>query len=141
MRAMQDMEVAHLADDPIDRISSGERQRVYLARALAQQTAMIVLDEPTAHLDAHHLVGLAGRLRHLNRSCGLNIVLVTHDLNLAAQLCTRLLLLSAGRSVALGTPASVLQADILEAVYGTVLTVERRSGTDAPQVALRMPTA
>ena len=141
MNAMQDMEVAHLADVSIDRVSSGERQRAYLARALAQQTPMIVLDEPTTHLDAHHLAGLAARLRYLNRSCGLSIVLVTHDLNLAALLCTRLLLLSHGRVVAMGSPQRVLTEDVLESVYGKALAVERLSGTDTPRVVLRMPTA
>ncbi|GKS58777.1 ABC transporter ATP-binding protein [Nitrospira sp.] len=140
VRAMQDMDVAHLADHPIDRVSSGERQRAYLARALAQQTRMIVLDEPTTHLDAHHLAGLAARLRYLNRSCGLGIVLVTHDLNLAALLCTRVLLLAAGQVVAIGPPEQVLAEDILESVYGKALAVERRSGADPPRVVLRIPT-
>ncbi len=141
LRAMQEMEVAHLADQPIDRLSSGERQRVFLARALAQATPIVLLDESTAHLDAHHLVGLATRLRSLNRARGLSIVLVTHDVNLACQLCTRLLLLAGGRIVAMDTPHAVLRPEVLAPVYGSALAVESDPSTGVPHVALRMPPA
>ena len=102
----------------LDRLSGGERQRVMLARALAQRPRLLVLDEPTAHLDLRHQVECVGLLRTLNRGSGLGIVLVSHDLNMAAEICDRLLLLDRGAAVSVGTPEVVLTEHTLEAVYG-----------------------
>ncbi len=138
-RAMQEVELAHLAHEPIDRISTGERQRACLARALAQGPRMLLLDEPTAHLDLHHIVQLAGCLRRLHREQGLTLVLVTHDLNLASQLCTRILLLSNGRIAGLGPPSDVMRDGPLSAAYGCPLTVDQHPDTQRPRITVHMP--
>ncbi|MBK8974296.1 MAG: aminotransferase class I/II-fold pyridoxal phosphate-dependent enzyme [Planctomycetes bacterium] len=114
--AMAQAEVAHHAARPLDALSGGERQRVIVARALAQEPALLLCDEPTASLDVDGQVGV---LELCARAAGDRAVLiVTHDLNLAAQFGDRLVLLQAGRVVADGTPDAVLSADVLQRVYG-----------------------
>ena len=112
-------------------LSGGERQRAMLARALAQEPDLLVLDEPTAHLDLRYQVECAALLQRLNRERGTGILLVSHDLNLAAQLCDRLLLLAEGRIARLGPPAEVLDEDLLRAVYGCEVTVDVTSSRPA----------
>jgi iron complex transport system ATP-binding protein len=107
-----------LADRRIHEISGGERQRVFLARALAQEPSLLLLDEPTAHLDLRHQVGLHDLLARRNREEGLTVVTVLHDLNLAAQYCHRVLLLSAGRVFAGGTVEEVLTWRNVREVFG-----------------------
>jgi iron complex transport system ATP-binding protein len=137
--AMAATGVLDLAQARVALLSGGERQRVALARALAQQPRLLVLDEPTAHLDLRHQVECADLLRHVNRERGTTIVLVSHDLNLAAALCDRLLLLADGRMVRLGTPGEVLEERLLTEVYRCEVTVERGafSGRPTVQVAWR----
>jgi iron complex transport system ATP-binding protein len=116
--------VLELAALPVEILSGGERQRAMLARALAQEPDLLVLDEPTAHLDLRHQVECAALLERLNRQRGTSILLVSHDLNLAAQLCDRLLLLAGGSIVRLGSPVEVLDEDLLRTVYGCDVVVE-----------------
>jgi len=130
--------VANLAARRIDELSGGERQRVFLARALAQQPAVLLLDEPTTHLDLRHQTGLHDIARQRCRQDGLGVLSVLHDLNLAAAYCDRLVLLAAGRVVCAGRPADVLEAGRLEAVFGTRVWVGRHGVTAAP-VVLPLP--
>ena len=116
----------------LDRLSGGERQRVMLARALAQRPRLLVLDEPTSHLDLRHQAECVGLLRRLNRESGLSIVLVSHDLNMAAEICDRLLLLDRGAAVGLGAPTVVLTEATLEGVYGCRITVGTSPSTGRP---------
>ena len=132
--------VLDLRGERLDRLSGGERQRVMLARALAQRPRLLVLDEPTAHLDLRHQVECVGLLRRLNRESGLGIVLVSHDLNMAAEICDRLLLLDGGAAVGVGTPKVVLTEATLEAVYGCRIAVDTHSGTGRPTVQLIWPS-
>jgi cobalamin transport system ATP-binding protein len=132
--------VLDLRGERLDRLSGGERQRVMLARALAQRPRLLVLDEPTAHLDLRHQVECVGLLRRLNRESGLGIVLVSHDLNMAAEICDRLLLLDGGAAVGVGTPKVVLTEATLEAVYGCRIAVDTQSGTGRPTVQLIWPS-
>ena len=141
--AMRATGVESLRAAPCDRLSGGERQRVMLARALAQRPRLLVLDEPTSHLDLHYQAECVGLLRDLNQGqapgSGLSVVLVTHDLDLAAHVCHRLLLLSAGRAVRLGAPEDVLEESILEAVYGCPVSVDKHPRTGRPSVRVVWP--
>jgi iron complex transport system ATP-binding protein len=126
--------ILDLADHPVDALAGGERQRVLLARALAQEPRVLLLDEPTSHLDLWHQRHLVGLLRRLNRERGMTVVFVSHDLNLAGDLAHRLLLLSGGRVVRLGQPGEVLDEAVLEMAYGCPVWVERLSPAGRPVV-------
>jgi len=126
--------VLELGDHPVDTLAGGERQRALLARALAQEPRVLLLDEPTSHLDLLHQRHLVGLLRRLNRERGITVVFVSHDLNLAGELADRLLLLSAGRVVRLGPPREVLDEVVLEAAYGCPVWVERLAPSGRPVV-------
>ncbi len=135
--AMAQLDVAGLADRPLDRVSGGERQRVLLARALAQEPEVLVLDEPTTHLDLRHQAGMHDVVRELARARGVAVVSVLHDLNLAALYCDRLVLLAGGRVARAGTPGEVLTADVLAAVYETDVYVGANPLTGGPIVLPR----
>jgi iron complex transport system ATP-binding protein len=121
-----------LAARPLSRLSGGERQLAVIARALAQRPRVLLLDEPTAHLDIRHRIQIAGVLERLNREEGLTILATSHDINLAARHARRMILLDAGRVAADGEPADVMRPDLLSAVYGTPLRVERDPAGGAP---------
>jgi iron complex transport system ATP-binding protein len=120
--------VLGLRDQAVDTLAGGERQRARLARALAQEPRVLLLDEPTSHLDLRHQREMVGLLGRLNRERGLTIVFVSHDLNLAGELADRLLLLAGGRVACLGPPTEVLTEPVLEAAYGCPVWVEKLSG-------------
>jgi iron complex transport system ATP-binding protein len=126
--------VLELGDHPVETLAGGERQRALLARALAQEPRVLLLDEPTSHLDLLHQRHLVGLLRRLNRERGMTVVFVSHDLNLAGELADRLLLLSGGHVVRLGTPHEVLDEAVLEEAYGCPVWVERLSPSRRPVV-------
>jgi iron complex transport system ATP-binding protein len=129
--------VGELADQPLDTLSGGERQRATLARALAQEPRLLLLDEPTSHLDLRHQREVVGLLRRLNRERGLTALLVSHDLNLAGEVADRILLLSAGRVARIGTPAQVLDEAVLEQAYGCPVRVEKNPDSGRPVVTIR----
>jgi iron complex transport system ATP-binding protein len=133
--AMAATGVLDLAAVPLANLSGGERQRAVLARALAQRPQLLVLDEPTAHLDLRYQAACADLLRRLNGQRAVTIVCVSHDVNLVAEISDRVLLLAAGRLVRIGPPAEVLEERVLQAVYGCPLTVEK-SATGRPHVTL-----
>ena len=132
-KSMAQTGVQHLARRPVDSLSGGEFQRVLIARALAQDPRVLLLDEPTAHLDLRYQMEIMDLLSALRRS-GLALVAAVHDVNLASLFCDRLVLLSAGRVAALGTPEEVLQAPTLETVYGIPVTVTTDPATGRPHV-------
>jgi iron complex transport system ATP-binding protein len=125
--------VRHLGRVPLERLSGGERQRAVLARALAQRPRLLLLDEPTAHLDLRYQATTAALLRRL-ADAGVAVMLVSHDLNLAAELCDRLLLMADGRVVGVGAPADVLDPATLEAVFGCAVHVDTSPSTGRPLV-------
>jgi ABC-type cobalamin/Fe3+-siderophores transport system ATPase subunit len=114
----------HLRGRWMHKLSGGEKQRVVLARALAQQPLLLLLDEPTLHLDIAAQVDLLRRLRRIAADRGYVVVVVTHELNLAAEFADRVLLLDGGKTLRVGTPAEVYQQDLLQGVFGTLLHVE-----------------
>ena len=120
--AMQHTDVAQLADRVVRDLSTGELQRVGLARVLAQQTPVLLLDEPTASLDAGHQEIVMRRLKQVSRD-GATVVAVLHDLNLAAAHADRMLLLDSGRVLVSGEPAEVLTGEHLTAAYRQPMTV------------------
>ncbi|MEV5827646.1 ABC transporter ATP-binding protein [Spirillospora sp. NPDC052242] len=130
--ALAELEAADLADAPFDRLSGGEKQRVLIARALAQRTGTLVLDEPTNHLDLRHQIDALRLVRRL----GVTAVIALHDLNLAAAYCDRVHVLDGGRTVAAGTPAEVLTADLLADVYRVDAEVTAHPRTGAPQITV-----
>lgn len=134
--AMTAMGVLSLAHRSIGEVSSGERQRVMIARALAQQPRILLLDEPTAFLDLNHQVEICTTLRRMNRDDGLTVIWVSHDLNLASQYCDRLLLLHRGTLFKFGTPAEVIQPTAIANVYGCDVLVDRHPMTGVPRVTL-----
>jgi iron complex transport system ATP-binding protein len=135
--ALAQVGVAHLADRSVLEISGGERQLVMVARALAQDPAVLLFDEPTAFLDLRHRLEVLAILRRLAAS-GRAAVVVSHDLELAGRFCDRLALLADGRILASGAPATVLTPELLRAAYGVDAQVF--TGPDgAPVVVPRTP--
>ncbi|MCS5722128.1 ABC transporter ATP-binding protein [Herbiconiux sp. CPCC 203407] len=116
--ALDATDTAGLADRPVDELSGGQRQRVWIAMALAQQTELLLLDEPTTFLDVSHQVEVLDLLTDLNRRRGTTIVMVLHDLNLAARYADHLVALAGGRVHAAGDPTAVLTEDVVRTVFG-----------------------
>lgn len=121
--AMQATDVIHLKDRPIHELSSGERQRVLLARALAQEPQVLLLDEPTVHLDIGHAWTFFELLQRLHDQRKLTVVCALHDLTLAGTFCARLLMLHRGRIHTQGSPQDVLNEETLREVFGVSLPV------------------
>jgi iron complex transport system ATP-binding protein len=116
--ALDATDTAQLADRPVDELSGGQRQRVWIAMALAQQTDLLLLDEPTTFLDVSHQLEVLDLLTDLNRARGTTIVMVLHDLNLAARYADHLIALADGTVHASGSPAEVLTEETVRAVFG-----------------------
>ncbi|MFC9975711.1 ABC transporter ATP-binding protein [Spirillospora sp. NPDC127200] len=129
-RVMGLLDIGHLAHRGVLTLSGGERQRVLLARALVQEPHILVLDEPTNHLDVRHQIELLSLLRE----CGLTVLVVLHDLNLAAAACDRIGVLSQGRLVAAGAPAEVLTPELVDRVFGVKASVVTHPLTGDPQL-------
>jgi iron complex transport system ATP-binding protein len=139
--AMAAARVEELAALPLDELAGGERQRALLARALAQEPRLLLLDEPTSHLDLRSQAEVVDLLRAVNRERGTTIVVVTHDLGLAAELADRLVLLDEGRVARAGPPETVLEAALLEAVYRCPVVVEKSQVSHRLLVQVGWPAA
>ncbi len=116
-RALELTDCEELAGRSIDEISGGEKQRVILARALAQEPEILLLDEPTAHLDLHHQIGFMQLLIQLKTESKISILFTTHDLNLASIFADQILILDQGKVAGLGNPGQVLNPELLSRVY------------------------
>ena len=134
--ALAQVGAEHLADRWMHKISGGEKQRVVLARALAQQPLVLLLDEPTLHLDIGAQVELLAQLRRLAAENRYTIVVVTHELGLAAEFADQIVLLHKGKCLRVGTPAEVYEQALLEEVFDAPLEVEMRPN-GRPRVILR----
>ncbi len=116
--ALEATQTADLVDRPVDELSGGQRQRVWIAMALAQETDVLLLDEPTTFLDVSHQIEVLDLLTDLNHRRGTTIVMVLHDLNIAARYADHLIALVDGRVHAAGSPAEVLTTETVRAVFG-----------------------
>ena len=118
MEALESTGAAHLANRSLTALSAGERQMVILARALAQEPRLLLLDEPSAALDLKHRAGLMRTLARLRERRGLSVVMITHDLQLTGSLFDRILALRCGEVAAMGAPVDVLRGELLAEIYG-----------------------
>jgi iron complex transport system ATP-binding protein len=125
-----------LKDKEINALSAGERQRVIVAKALTQQPILLFLDEPTSHLDIAHQIQILDLLKKLNRQTQLTIIVVLHDLNLASEYCQKLILLKEGEVFKAGSPEEVLTYQNIEAVYQTVVVVNKNPLSAKPFILL-----
>ena len=132
--AMERCEVAHVAARSFLALSGGERQRVMLARALAQEARLLLLDEPTAFLDLKHRLAAYALLLRLHAENGLTVVIVSHDINLAARHCDRLVLLRCGAIAADGTPGEVLRPGPIRSVYEVDVEIRTDPSSGRPFV-------
>ena len=133
--ALAQVGATHLADRWMDKVSGGEKQWIILARALAQQPLLLLLDEPTLHLDIGAQVDLLESLRGLAAQNRYTVVVVTHELNLAGEYADQVVLMHRGKCLRVGTPATVLQREILEQVFQAPLSVEM-TASGRPRVTL-----
>ena len=127
-------DTADLAERRLEELSGGQRQRVWIAMALAQQTDILLLDEPTTFLDVTHQIEVLDLLADLNHREGTTIVMVLHDLNLAARYADHLIVMSAGRIVAEGTPREVITAEIVLQSFGLEAMVVDDPVSGSPMV-------
>lgn len=138
-QALQKTNLLGVMGRKIGTLSGGELQRVLLARALAQEPELLLLDEPTSHLDIAYQIELLTRIRELNRERALTVIAVLHDLSLASAFCDRLILMKGGQIVAMGIPEEVLQASLLQEVYGVEVVVSHHPLTGHPIVLSNPP--
>ena len=135
MQALGDTDAAQFAHRRFNQLSSGERQRVALARSLAQQPRLLLLDEPTANADISHQLSLLDLVHELTRERDFGALIVTHEINLAAEFADRMALIKDGRLVGSGSPHEVMTADLLSGLFETPLFVDRHPLSGAPVVS------
>jgi iron complex transport system ATP-binding protein len=135
VKALGDTDAIQFAARKFNELSSGERQRVVLSRALAQEPRLLLLDEPTANADIAHQISLLRYVRELTREKNLGALVVTHEINLAAEFADRVALLKDGRLLAVGNPSDVMTADLLEQLFETPLLVDRHPQSGKPRIS------
>jgi len=129
----------HLRDRNINEISGGERQRVIIARALAQEPEIILLDEPTSHLDINHQIEILSLLKKLNKEKKMTILLVIHDINLAARFSNKMILLNEGRVLSIGEPEAVITNQNMERAYNVNMLISHNPHTNSPYIIPLVP--
>lgn len=135
--ALTVMGVKELADCAVDELSGGQRQRVWLALALAQETDILILDEPTTFLDIAYQIDILDTIQELNRNRGTTILIVLHDINLSARYADYLFALKEGRLEASGPPAQVITPDLIKLIYGLDCIVSDDPVSHTPLVVPR----
>lgn len=134
MDALRFTGLDHLAQRRLDQLSGGERQRVHIARAICQEPEIMLLDEPTASLDPAHQIRIMDLMDRLRESRGMTVIMVSHDLNIAAMYADSILMLKEGAVVHRGKPGEVLVPDILEKTYGCKMLVDKNPAGPFPRV-------
>ncbi|MFA9559197.1 ABC transporter ATP-binding protein [Evansella sp. AB-rgal1] len=132
--AMEMMNITEFAERNIDELSGGQRQRVWIAMALAQQTEILFLDEPTTYLDITYQVEILDLLTDLNRKRGTTIVMVLHDINLSARYADYIFALQKGKLVTAGEPSKVITSKMIEDIFGLQCTVIKDPVSGSPSV-------
>ena len=122
-RTMELTETWDFADRVVSSLSGGELQRVFIARALAQETPVLLLDEPTSHLDISYQTGVLDMILKVRQETGVTVVVAMHDLTLAAQYCSRIAVLHQGTIYACGEPSEVLTPEVVSKVFGTAVSI------------------
>lgn len=135
-RVVEQLELAEIVNRPLDKLSGGQRQRVFVGRCLVQEPAAMLLDEPSTFLDLKAQIELSSLLKKLAKDQKIGVLMASHDLNLAAGLADRVILLKSGQLVRAGTPDEVLQPDLLESVYG--IPMQRIEGAGRIMVVPKM---
>ena len=139
VKALDDTDASQFAARKFNELSSGERQRVVLARALAQEPRLLLLDEPTANADIAHQISLLHFVRSLTHEFDLGALVVTHEINLAAEFADRVALLKDGRLLAAGRPVDVMTPESLGELFGTPLLVDRHPRSGNPRISWISP--
>lgn len=135
-RVMQETQVQPIRHRRYSELSGGERQRVAIARVMSQEPQLLILDEPTTYLDIHYQLAVLDRLKSWQKTYGLTIIVVLHDLNLAAQYCDSLLVLKNGKQVRTGTARQVIEPGLVEEVYGIKPVMINHPTLNVPQILL-----
>ena len=135
-KAMELAGITRLKDRNIRELSGGERQQAYLAQGFAQTPEILLLDEPTAHLDIRHQAAIMDVLKKLNKEQGLTVVVILHDLNLAGGYCDNIILLDEGKIYKKGGVDEILNSKTIEEVYKTQVIVEKNPITGKPHIFL-----
>ncbi len=130
--AMTLTDVAGMADRLVDTLSGGERQRVWLAMLVAQDAECLLLDEPISALDVSHQIEVLTLVRRLSHSKGLGVLVVLHDVNMAARFCDEIIALHSGRLIARGTPAEIMTQGVLKKIYGIDMAIMAHPQTGLP---------
>ncbi|BFH70516.1 ABC transporter ATP-binding protein [Paenibacillus dendritiformis] len=133
---MERLQLTELEERPIDRLSGGQRQRVALAKLMAQSPSVVLLDEPTTYLDIRYQVQFMDVVRDWQRDCGLTVVSVLHDLNLAALYCDRLVVVHEGRIAADGAPEDLMSPDVIARYFETRAAIVPHPGNGRPQLLM-----
>ena len=129
-------DVLHLRKKLMSELSGGEQQLASVARALTQQPQLLLLDEPTSHLDIAHQVKVLNLIQKLNDELGITVIMIMHDLNLAGEYCNYLIMLTDGKIFTNGTPEEVLNYDNIEKVYKTVVITQKNPYSGRPAIFL-----
>lgn len=135
-RAMELTGTKKIANRYVDELSGGERQRVWIAMLIAQNARYLLLDEPTSALDIAHQVEVLALIRKLGQDLTMGVVVVLHDINMAATYCDHLVALHSGRLLTQGTPKEIMKTETLEAIYGISMSIIPHPHTDGSSIAV-----